>query len=267
MRRLTDREGTLAQCLRRTCKAACRVLYFDELPSTMDEAFTIEPAGGESTGSPIAALVAADGQTAGRGRFGRTWHSPPGSVSLSYLLAGGAPSVPYGMIAAYVLYRFLAEISDRVSLKWVNDVLWNGRKIAGILTEERAGKTVIGIGLNLNCSALPDDLAGRATSLALETGGEWDPLAVVCSLTGQLFGMLQRLAREGLPPLLEEWERAAAMTGRTVSIRFESGEKLEGRVAGIDYETGALIVGLPDGRERIVYDGSLHFENGSAPPF
>lgn len=142
-------------------------------------------------------------------------------------------------------------------LKWVNDLLWpDKRKIAGILTEERGGATVIGTGVNLNCRTMPSELAERATSLYLETGRQVDLVSFAANLIGELVILLERVNAGGVSAVLGAWEQASGLRNKQVSIRTEDGSVSSGTVRGIDRATGALILSTPEG-ERVFYEGSL----------
>ncbi len=135
-------------------------------------------------GAPEGTVVVAERQTAGRGRLGREWHSPPGAgLYLSILLRPREPIEElgrYAVTAAVALCEACRALAgDRVQIKWPNDVLGEGRKLAGILSELRTGgalgaEMVVGIGVNVNGLAedFPEEIRSTATSLRLLRGGE-----------------------------------------------------------------------------------------------
>jgi BirA family transcriptional regulator, biotin operon repressor / biotin---[acetyl-CoA-carboxylase] ligase len=201
-------------------------------------------------------LVVADTQSSGRGRFGRKWHSTKDDLVFSVILVEFDSEVPYGMLAALAVFKAFGKYTDRVRLKWINDILWEGgRKIAGVLVEERAGKTVIGIGINLNTETFPPEVGGRATSLYLETGGKTPGEEFLFAVLEELFVCLDACAEGMLADLLGEWEAASAMVGRRVAVSNGLTERT-GTVIGLDRETGALILDSPDGEVEL-YEGSL----------
>jgi BirA family transcriptional regulator, biotin operon repressor / biotin---[acetyl-CoA-carboxylase] ligase len=127
--------------------------------------------------APEGAVAVADEQTAGRGRLGRDWVTPPGSSVLASVAL--RPDVPtevlpeLSLVAGRACARALAEVAEVVpEVKWPNDVLVGGRKIAGILAEAREGRVVLGIGINVLQTAgdLPQRAQYPATSLLVETG-------------------------------------------------------------------------------------------------
>lgn len=127
--------------------------------------------------APIGAVAATDEQTAGRGRLGRGWVAPPGSSVLASIALH--PDVPtaklpeLSLVAGRACAQALAEVAEvEPEVKWPNDVLIGGRKVAGILAEAREGRVVLGIGINVLQTAgeLPPRTQHPATSLLLETG-------------------------------------------------------------------------------------------------
>jgi BirA family transcriptional regulator, biotin operon repressor / biotin---[acetyl-CoA-carboxylase] ligase len=127
--------------------------------------------------APEGAVAAADEQTAGRGRLGREWVAPAGSsVLASIVLRPGVPTeklAELSLVAGRACAQALAEVAGVTpELKWPNDVLLNGRKVAGILAEAREGRVVLGIGVNVlqTTDQLPPRAQHPATSLLVETG-------------------------------------------------------------------------------------------------
>jgi BirA family biotin operon repressor/biotin-[acetyl-CoA-carboxylase] ligase len=144
------------------------------VPATASTQALVGPDAREGT------VVAADVQTAGRGRLGRRWEAPAGtSLLFSTALVPAVPAerLPgLTLVAAQAVADALATTGVEPRLKWPNDVLLGGRKVAGILGEARDGRVVLGIGINVNISAgdLPRDALRPATSLLLETGAPLD---------------------------------------------------------------------------------------------
>jgi BirA family biotin operon repressor/biotin-[acetyl-CoA-carboxylase] ligase len=195
--------------------------------------------------APHGTLVTTDHQTAGRGRQGRTWTAPPrSSLLLSLVLREADPLLP---LRAGLAVADLAGETARV--KWPNDVLLDGRKVAGILVEGRPqeGWTVLGIGVNaaLDLAAMPEELRATAGSLGRRPNELADVLA-------ELLGHLERRLREPADEALAALRERDALLGRTVS--WAGGE---GTGAGID-ERGCLRVRLADGHETAVDAGEVH---------
>jgi BirA family biotin operon repressor/biotin-[acetyl-CoA-carboxylase] ligase len=146
------------------------------------------------------------------------------------------------------------------SIKWPNDVLASGKKLAGILTEsvtrgERVEAVVIGIGVNVNGSELPPELAAIATSMRLELGAPLDRLAFTVELLGQLELWLDRLAAEGSAAIARAWERRSGLLGRRVQLVVD-GETVVGTARALD-DDGALRIERDGGGELHVVAGEV----------
>ena len=201
-----------------------------------------------AAGAPHGTLVTADEQAAGRGRQGRAWAAPPGSaVLMSLVLRDVRDSLP--LAAAVAVCEALPVPA---AIKWPNDVLIAGRKVAGILVEGRPqeGWAVLGLGLNVSTEEFPAELAETATSLRL-AGVEAGPEKVLRDLLSRLDAWLWRPLEE----VLEAWRALDALRGRRV--RWSGGE---GTAAGVD-EAGSLLVDA-DGERRALNAGEVHLLGG-----
>jgi BirA family transcriptional regulator, biotin operon repressor / biotin---[acetyl-CoA-carboxylase] ligase len=203
-------------------------------------------------GAPEGTAVRAEEQTAGKGRSGRGWHSPPGNLYLSVLLrppldASRLSRLP--LLASLALLRALRRPGVPFALKWPNDLLLDGRKAAGVLLEARTqGEetlyVVVGVGVNfaLDRGSLPPELAGRVASLS-EFGG-WRREEVAEALVPALL----RAAGEAEGPA---WERAraewweSAWKPCSLAVRTAGGV-VSGRPTGVD-ENGGLVLDTPGG--------------------
>jgi len=207
------------------------------------------------------AVLAADRQTAGRGRRGRAWQSWPGA-SLTFSLQwrfAPAGSVPAGLslVVGLAVARALEGLGvEGVQLKWPNDVLVHGRKLAGILVElvsarGRPEAAVIGIGINLR---LPPEAAvdypTGVTDLAACLGPAPGPSLLLGRVLTQLHGLLELFAAAGFPALREAWQQRNAFADLPVRILGEGGQ-LAGTCAGVD-EDGALLLRTPTGLSRVL---------------
>jgi len=217
-------------------------LHLRATTSTNDRARDLAQAG-----APHGTLVTAAEQTAGRGRQGRTWTAPPGSALLLSVVLRDPPAL-LPLAAALAV----AEVAGAgAQIKWPNDVLLDGRKVAGILAEGRPqdGWAVLGVGLNvaLRIDDLPPELRDTAGTLGLE------PADLEPTLE-RLLAALERTLALDEASLLEAYRARDALRGREVS--WTTGR---GRAAGIDGE-GRLIVELPEGGRTALSAGEVHLE-------
>ena len=200
-------------------------------------------------GAPHGTLVTADEQSAGRGRQGRTWVAEPGDALLmSVVLREVDPVLPLAAAVA------VAEaVGPDARIKWPNDVWLDGRKVSGILIEGRPqeGWAVLGIGVNVQTRAFPEELRDIATSLALH-GTETTREELLASLVQRLELWLHAAPDE----VLAAWADRDALRGRRIS--WAGGE---GVAAGVD-ATGALLVNLDDGRVETLDAGEVHLTLG-----
>lgn len=212
-------------------------------------------------------VVIADQQSAGKGRMGRTWASPAGvNLYLSVLLRPDlAPrhAPQFTFLSALAVARAVEAMSGlRPTVKWPNDVLLRGRKVAGLLNEmsaetEHIHFLVLGIGVNLNMTQeqFPADLRYPATSLALEKGMKVSRLAFCRALLRELDDLYTLYQERGFAPIREGWEGYFDLVGRAVSVDGGS-QLLTGEVTGVDAD-GALLVRLPDGRVERILSGDV----------
>jgi BirA family biotin operon repressor/biotin-[acetyl-CoA-carboxylase] ligase len=218
-------------------------LHVRETTSTNDRARALAIAG-----APHGTLVTAGSQSAGRGRQGRTWAAPPGrALLLSLVLRSYDPLLPLRAGLA------VADLGGSEALvKWPNDVLLAGRKLAGVLVEARPqdGWAVLGIGINVavDLAELPVDVRERAATLGLA------PDALDATLAELLAHLEHRLAEPAADCLSALRVRDAL---RDRPIRWAGGE---GTGAGID-GVGALVVRQPDGTTRTIDAGEVHLRD------
>lgn len=218
---------------------ADRVHWYSEAGSTNDIAGTFaEQAAREGL------VVLADRQTAGRGRLGRSWASPPGAgIYVSVLLRPAATAARLLTIAAGVaVTEGIASATGLAAhVKWPNDVHVSGRKLAGILAEGAASHVVLGIGINVQPAAYPPDVAARATSIETELGRPVDRGLVLSECLAALATRYRELHENRAGNIVEAWRtRAAPMLGRRVEWE-SAGTRHTGVAENID-DDGALIV-------------------------
>ena len=238
---------------------ARKIYRYAEIGSTNDEAKRLA-ALGEAEGI----LVVADTQTAGRGRSGRQWLTPPGSALAMTLIL--RPTVPVVHVAQIALLGGLAVLEGiqhstglRPQLKWPNDVLIGGKKVCGVLAEavftgDKLESVVLGMGINVNAGPPPDlTLNYPATCLAAEVGHPLDRELVMQAI---LAAFDLRYPQLGAPTLAAAWGEHLAMRGQKVQVGGGA-ESLAGTLEGITGE-GALVLRLENGEARTVLAGELH---------
>jgi len=234
--------------------------HFSSVASTMDVCRRLA-----EQGAPEGAVVVADEQTAGRGRFGRIWYSPASqALYLSLLLR---PQLPPRQLSWLTMIGALAvlDVLDalklppaRARLKWANDVLLDGRKLAGILAEaaftaDRLDHVVLGIGLNVNASFEDAPATVRALAISLrQATGQWFDLHQVRDLLLDAFA--QRYAQLPDSPLPAYVARLETL-GQQVRLRTAE-ETVTGTAIGVD-EDGALVISTSSGERRIAFGDLL----------
>ena len=202
-------------------------------------------------GAPHGTLVTAAAQTAGRGRQGRAWSAPPGQALLMSLVLHR----PRRLLPLAAAVAVAETAGPAAAIKWPNDVLVDGRKVAGILAEGRPqeGWAVLGVGLNVavRLDDLPPELRDTAATLGLE------PTDVEAVLE-RLLGALERALDLDDDALLDAWRARDALRGR--EIAWAAGH---GRAAGVDGD-GRLVVELPDGGRTALEAGEVHLRASAA---
>jgi BirA family biotin operon repressor/biotin-[acetyl-CoA-carboxylase] ligase len=250
--------------LRRACAGARfgrDIRYFESVTSTNTVARQLAIDGaGEGT------VVIAEAQSQGRGRLGRVWASPPyRNLYLSLILrpplpVASAPQV--GLVAGLVVAETAREWAAAVAVKWPNDVLVDGRKAAGILTEMEAANgsvrfIVLGIGVNLNSAPedFPPELRDKAIGLCSAANAPVDRVRFTACLLSQLEQRYDLFLREGFAVIRPLWESFSCLTGRYVQIECGE-EQCTGVVSGLDGD-GALRLRRPGGQEARVIAGDV----------
>lgn len=234
--------------------------YFTETGSTNDVAARLAEGG-----APEGTAVVASSQTSGRGRFGRTWFSPPGAGLYVSVVFRDPRTVPLLTLAGGVAVAegIRAATGLPVMLKWPNDVVVhsadaNGRrrKLAGVLAEasttpEGLQHVILGFGINLRPAAYPPAIADRATSIETELGRAPDTGAVLGETLAALSQGAATLAAGQAGEVLGRW-RELAPSARGSSVKWDvAGVARSGVTEGID-ETGALLVRVGNAVERII---------------
>ena len=203
-------------------------------------------------GASEGSWLRAERQTGGKGRQGRVWESPPGNLHASTLVRlrpGDPPAATLALVAAVALQEVAAVYAPGVQIKWPNDLVFGGAKLAGILLERHEEAVVVGFGVNL--AYHPDSLERPATSLAALAGMAPEPGTLAEILAETFARWLGRWRSGGLAPVRRRWLAAAHPLGTPLST-----SEGEGLFDGLD-ETGALRLRLSDGSTRIVHAGDV----------
>lgn len=222
------------------------IYYFDQIDSTNIRAKQL----GEE-GVPHGTLIVAGQQNAGRGRRGRTWESPPGvSIYMSIVLRPEMAPVKAPMLTLVMALSAADSLKEctglDVQIKWPNDIVLNGKKLAGILTEmstemEYINHVVIGVGINVNTGQLPEELEEKATSLRLETGRIIRRSEIIASIMKEFEGNYQLfIETQGLRQMQEKYN--------SLLINREK----EVRILGVKEEYAAYALGINEKGELLV---------------
>jgi len=216
---------------------ARRIDYYPAIDSTMRAAVGLEPG----------SVVLADRQTAGQGRHGRRWHSEPASGIYCSIVLKPAPALTLalGLATADAIKRATGIVCD---LRWPNDVMLAGKKVAGILVRN----AIAGIGINVNHTSFPAELASDATSLRLHTGARVSSTGILLHLLPAIDAFVE-LDKETILRLFTRASSYAA--GRRVTVAQPDGV-IEGITAGLD-PAGFLMVHKDDGTDTLIVAGGV----------
>ncbi len=220
-------------------------------------------------GSEEGTVIFADEQTAGKGRMGRKWHSAKTEgIWMSMILR--PPILPYKapqitLLTAVALAETIESLTkSKPAIKWPNDIFFQDRKAAGILTEMQAEQDeiqyiVLGIGMNVNQSItdLPEDIQKTATSLKHETGTDWDLAPIIQQILAAFEMHYENYLHHGFKAVKEKWEHYGYKIGDQVSVSANK-QKYKAEIIGLA-EDGALKVRKPDGCEENLYSAEIHW--------
>ena len=228
---------------------------YDTVTSTNDVARELAASdAGEGT------VVVAAEQTKGRGSRGRAWLSPPGAnLLVSVVLRPRVSPERLGELGFVAAVAVAGTLRDCCSLdariKWPNDVRVAGKKIAGIIVEAAKGAAILGLGVNVNWTDLPEEIRETATSVALELGRSVELETVLKALLADLDIAYGVYRARGFSRTLDAWRELEATTGTEVTVA-SNGESVRGRAVDVD-EHGSLIVELPSGERRAIPAAAL----------
>lgn len=227
------------------------VVHYEETETTQRVAHELA-----QRAAPEGTLVLCDHQTQGRGQLGRKWLEEKGKgIAMSLILRPDVPIQTAGqltILAGVALAESLAPLVD-AKIKWPNDILVDGRKLAGILTEmqaesDRIGSIIIGIGVNVNHDSFPPDIIHRATSLKSSTGCEHKRSEIVARFLNTFEPMYTQWLEHGFTPFVERFLRLADRKDKLVTLRTRE-RVLTGILRGITKE-GTLLIETEHGMEE-----------------
>lgn len=229
--------------------------YFSEVDSTNTEAKKLA-----ANGCPEGTIVVAEAQSTGRGRLSRGWFSPFGQgIWLSVVLRppfGPMDAAKCTLMAAVGVNRAINAVTGiGCGIKWPNDILWNNRKVVGILTEMSAemdviNYVVIGMGINVTIEEFPGELAASAASLSVAAGRSISRVKLLTTILAELENAYMLVKKSGFAPVLAAWRQESITLGRQVKVQgFEC--SFTGLAVDIDAD-GALLVKTSQGVERVV---------------
>jgi BirA family biotin operon repressor/biotin-[acetyl-CoA-carboxylase] ligase len=240
--------------------------YFYTIESTNSKAYELA-----NQGADEGEVVIAESQTKGKGRLGRNWFSPPYlNLYLSVILRPRisphqAPLITL-MAAVAAAEAIEKSFSLRPSIKWPNDILLNGRKVAGLLNEiksetDRIHFVILGIGVNLNVDGkiFPKEIRSIATSMKKEMGQAISRKNFLASLLQEMEKWYAVFLKEGGCGILRSWRKWAQMKGREVRMT-SFGETIAGRAVDVDSD-GALIIETKRGERKRVVAGDVEYKN------
>ena len=235
------------------------IIYFEEVDSTNDVAKRLAPKSKEGT------VIIAETQTKGRGRGRREWISPPGGVWMSVILK---PKIDLSCAPVFTLIfglgvcKVIRSFGLNAKIKWPNDVIIKGRKIAGVLADldfyEEVNFVIVGVGIdaNVDLEDFPKEFRGNVTSLKKELGQEIEKQSLIQNIFQEMNRVYDRFKSGSLSSLLQEWKELSSIIGKTVEVHTET-ETIKGDAIDID-KSGALIIKLEDGSHKKIIAGEVN---------
>jgi len=239
----------------------CSIRYYPRIDSTNEQALRLAEAGAvEGT------VVVADTQTAGRGRRGRRWLDEPGQALLfSVLLRPACEQSQVGILslgtAAACTESLASKYSLPIATKWPNDLLIAGRKVGGILLEQRGDVVVVGVGLNVNGQpeSLQTQVGAPLTSLEKHYGAPLPRKEVLVGILEKIDDIYQQFQAGGLVEVVGRYRRFESVLGRKVCVHI--GQEVIWGMAAVLTDNGALVLDTADG-EREITAGEVELVTG-----
>jgi BirA family biotin operon repressor/biotin-[acetyl-CoA-carboxylase] ligase len=240
-----------------------KIHYFTEVTSTNDVAKELA-----ALRAKEGTIVIAEVQTCGRGRLGRDWLSPKGGVWFSIILRPEVKAkdvFKITFLTAVAVAKTIREMFKlNAEIEWPNDILINGKKVCGILTEtsirgETVDSVIVGVGINANVdlNLFPKHLKKTVTTLAAEVKREVDREKFLRVLLKELEAYYKMFKENNFDSILEEWKQLNRLFGANVEV-VSFNEKIEGQAVNVD-QNGALIIRLADGTTRKVFSGDVTY--------
>lgn len=239
------------------------IIFLESTASTNDKAMEI----GAQREDPEGILIVADSQTHGRGRLGRSWVSPPGvNLYFSVVLKPPLPPAEVQMITLAAAVAVASAVRQHTGLdagiKWPNDILVNGRKTGGILTEMRSsGSSIslltvgIGVNVNMSSSSLTEDIRHIATSLKTEKGEPVNREGLLIKILAGMEKTYKNLLNGNKRALINEWLGLNSIIGNNVRVQMQD-RVISGTAEGLS-NTGELVIRLPSGESETVSAGEV----------
>jgi len=216
-----------------------------------------------AAGDAHGAVVYTWNQLSGYGRHGRYWYSNGAeniAVSIALKPPCNADFAPFSIVAGVAVARTLAVHAELdIGIKWPNDILLDGHKLCGISCERISFNHgvyfVVGIGINVNNTQFPDELAATATSLRISTDREWDAVRLLDDIVDSMFQYYNMLANDGFAPVLADFKRLCVNLGQPCVIIREN-EQIHGTALDID-DTGCLVLQKNCGKLETFASGEI----------
>jgi BirA family biotin operon repressor/biotin-[acetyl-CoA-carboxylase] ligase len=219
-------------------------------------------------GAPEGTLIIAEKQTKGRGRRGRNWFSPPrGGIYFSLILRpaispGESPRITL-MTAVVLAETLISMMKLKLRIKWPNDILVNGKKLAGILTEistemDAVNYIVVGLGMNVNIQFenFPSEIKKKATSILIETGKQFPRVRFIQHYLKLYEKYYDMFKKNDFEPIMNRWRELADIIGKQIRVDV-IGKTHTGKVIDVDDDDGVLILKDNQGRLQRIFSGDV----------
>lgn len=255
-------QPSLLQALSGNQSLGKRIKLLTSVSSTQEEARHLA-----EEGAPHGTLVLAEEQTAGRGRQGRQWYSPPGKgIWMSLLLRPDRQPVSIApqltLLTAVAVCRAVRKFGVDAGIKWPNDILVDGRKLCGILVESVAEDELIryaiagiGIDVNLQREDIPQELLPKVTSVQIASGRRIERTELIGAVLMEMEQLYQLYTEKGFAPIAHLWEALSVTLGRQITVLTPDGE-VTGKAIALE-ENGTLILQENSGNTRTIFSGEV----------